>query len=134
MHARTLQAKFLAVLRIELEDLEQDLDGLIGAYQEKLQQHAETEHVCFENAAVLKNEEFGVRHFLRVLDRTRPEDYAGLDALIGDLRARFAAEIRHAGLASGALAYAERRIAKVRRYVTDCAEWAAEHGARVYAA
>jgi hypothetical protein len=109
--------KFLRILRIELEDLDEHLHDLIGAYQAKYDSREETEHVCLENMATLRNEECGVHHFLHLLDRFDPDAVADLDTLKTALRTQFRDAVRAAGLAQCACVYADRKIEKVAAYV-----------------
>jgi hypothetical protein len=116
-HAASTNKKFVRILRIELEDLDEHLHGLIDAYQAKYDTRQETEHVCLENMATLRNEECGVHHFLNLLDRVDPAGFDDLDALTTALRAQFRDAVRAAGLAPCACVYAGRKIEKVAAYV-----------------
>jgi hypothetical protein len=112
-------SKFVKILRVEFEDLEGDIELLVEKNYRRLQEHAETERVCRENVATLRNEEFGLRHFVEILDQVEVDDFDNLDHLVATLRQRFHEVIERCGLARATLAFADRKIAKVRRYVTE---------------
>lgn len=118
-----LNRKFLKVLRVELEDLHEDIELLIADTMQRFRAHSITEHVCFENIAVLRSEEYGIRHFVEIVDATDPEAFETLDVLSAHLKQAFEQEIERAGLARAATILAERKIDKVAQYVGSCLEW-----------
>ncbi len=113
--------KFLRVLRLEMEDLEDHICQMIADYREREARREITEHVCLGNVAVLGNESRAVGHFRRILDGIRADDYGSLDALIDDVRGRFDREVSASGLSRAACVFAQRKIHRVRAYVTH--EW-----------
>jgi len=121
-----LLTKFVKVLRIELEDLEADIELLVEENYRRLQSHAETERVCRENVATLRNEEFGIRHFIEILEELDVDDYDNLEHLIASVRSKFHDVIERCGLARATIRFADRKIAKVRSYVTEYRD--AEYG------
>lgn len=110
--------KFLRILRLEMEDLEDHIVQMVADYRAREERHEVTEHVCFGNVAVLSNEDCAVRHFRRILESIRPEDYGSLDEMIDDVRGRFDREVCLAGLSRAACLFAQRKIQRVRAYVT----------------
>ena len=118
--------KFLKVLRIELEDLHDDIELLVEDTMQRFKDHNITEHVCYENIAVLRSEEFGIKHFIEIIDATDPAAFDSIDAVAGHLKQAFEAEIRRSGLARAAYILAERKIERVSRYVESYREWAQE--------
>lgn len=111
------QRKFKAILRIEIEDLIAHVNALVERHRAREARGEETEHVCFENIAVLLNEECGFGDFLRLLDRTDPMAFPDLDALAADLAERFRARVRACGLAEAGYLFVERKIHRVKDYV-----------------
>lgn len=109
--------KYLKILRVELEDLYEHIDELIAVNRERRAKKQETEHVCFENVAVLENEKCGLTEFLTVLDRIDPGAYADLDHLIDDLSRRFREKVTSCAIAQAAYLFALRKMRKVRAYV-----------------
>ena len=78
----------------------------------------EPDHVCFENIAVLENEEFGIHDFISILDGIDVADFESTDTLVEHLRERFRQKVGAAGLAPAVFAAAERRIDRVNAYLT----------------
>lgn len=119
---RMVMLKFVKVLRVEMEDLEADIEMLVAENRRKFKNHAETKRVCLENVATLQNEEYGVRHFIEILDALDVDNFDTLDHLISTVRQRFHDVITSRGLARATIAFSDRKIAKVERYVTDYSE------------
>ncbi len=109
--------RFLQILKVELEHLEAHTRILIDLYHERETRREVTEHVCSENVAVLRNEECGFCHFVRVLDKLDVTTFASLPALIDAIRTAFEREIQTAGLAHAAFLFADRKLRKVQHYV-----------------
>jgi len=109
--------KFLKILRIELEDLIEHVKALETLYEEFQEKHKETEHVCLENIALLKNEERSVNQFIRILDDVDPASYIGITEMAEDIRNKFLAKIASTGLAEAAFIFAEHKLERVLQYV-----------------
>ena len=56
--------KFSKFLMIELESLEEELEILVRALDQRLKDHEITDYVRNENYAILRNEILGLRNFL----------------------------------------------------------------------
>jgi hypothetical protein len=112
-----IMAKFIKILKAELEDLEGHLDLLEADYQSMLAERRTTEHVARENAAVFENEKRCLSHFVEIVAKTDVKAFAGLDALADHLKRRFVEEVETCGYARAAYVFAERKIDKVVRYV-----------------
>jgi hypothetical protein len=109
--------KCLAVLRIEIGDLAED----IGALQERTRLRAAqgeiTEYVLRENEAVLERERRGVSVVAASLEGVRAEDHADLDALVDALRERFKRCLTEGDYDPVVGRLLERKLAKVAGYV-----------------
>jgi hypothetical protein len=117
MRTDAMKKKFVRILRIELEDMDEHLREMIDDFQAKYQSGQETEHVCMENLATLRNEACGVRHILRLLDTIDLNEFGDLDALIAGLRVRFHETVQRASLAMCACVRAGEKIDKVAAYM-----------------
>lgn len=113
----TKNTKFLRILRVELEDLEMHADEMVAAYRERLQRHETTEHVYFENVAVLHNETRCLQRYIRILDETNPDEYDDPQQVADALKKRFTHVIDACGMARAAFVFAEHKIDKVLAYV-----------------
>lgn len=110
---------FLAILRIELDDLSTDIERLIQECSLGAQKGAITQNVFMQNLAIFKNELLGVHSFQHILDKIDPENYDDLDSLIEDIRKQFQALLRSHGLVHALQVYVNRKLDKVARYVTQ---------------
>jgi hypothetical protein len=112
-----LKERFIKILKIELDDLKEDVEQLISQCQAEVEHPKHSVHVYLENLAVLKNELLGVGHFAKLLDGLDPEAHADLDAMISHIQKAFATEIERCGLARAAVVLVSRKIDKVRKFV-----------------
>ena len=100
---RLIMLKFVKILRVEMEDLEADIELLADEQQRRSQTHAETSRVCRENVATLRNEEFGVRHFITILDGIDVDNFDNLDHLVASIRRLFRDVIEKRELAQASI-------------------------------
>jgi len=114
---RALKNNYIAILRIELNDLLTDLEKLIEECSKGHQTGMISENVLMQNLAVFKNEILGVHRFQRILDNIHAQEYERLDDMIEDIRLKFHALIHDHGLADAIQIYIDRKLLKVERYV-----------------
>ena len=114
---RNEKGKFLAIMRIELQDLHEDIEDLIQQTTRERESGALTNYVFLENLALFRNELLGVNTFGRLLDKVAPAEFGTLDELVEHLKASFRSRIKAAGLAEAIDLYLERKVDKARRYV-----------------
>ena len=111
--------KYLAILRVELEDLQEDIEELIAQITQEREEGGLTNYVFMENLALFRNELLGVDAFGRILDQLDPGAFATLDELVEHLKNTFRAKVKDAGLAKAIEVYVERKLEKVRQYVSQ---------------
>ncbi len=109
---------YLRILRIELEDLESDVMDLIVQHEKAESTKALTDHVALANLALFKNEILGIKAFDEIMRQTDPEQFPTLNDMIEHLRARFRQRIQAAGIAEAIVLFVDRKLMKVRHYVT----------------
>lgn len=109
--------KFLRILMVELDDLEDDLGALIERCREREHCHEITERVCMTNEALFKNELRALKHFHGIVAEARVDDHADPVALAAWLRRRFDDGLRRAGLSPAACFFTDRKIQRVAAYV-----------------
>jgi hypothetical protein len=114
---KDVKGHFIKILRIELDDLKEDIEQLISECREKMEHPKLNEYVYLENLAVLKNELLGLGHFSRILDSMDVAGFADLDATIEAVKQAFSDEIERCGLAPAAVLLVDRKIEKVRQFV-----------------
>jgi hypothetical protein len=108
-----LVLRYLDVLRAELKHIERTVDEMIHGHEQSGLAGAPAA------GSLLGNEESGIRNCIEVLDSIKPDDYADLDVLVQDLNHRFSDVIRKTGLAEIAVVFAQQKLLKVKRYVTE---------------
>jgi hypothetical protein len=108
---------YIAFLRIELEDLQEDLELLIARCESNFKEERITERVFRENVALFRNELMGLNDFARIVDQTDPSEFENLDELIRHLREVFVDLIRTRDLAQALKVCVDRKLAKVARYM-----------------
>ena len=117
MHNKTVA--FLEILKVELQDLDEDIKILIEEYKEKHSRDEISNYVFLENLAVLKNELFGVEGFYKHVENINPSDYKTLADLINNLMEVLKVRIHEKGLAHSLINMVERKINKILKYVIN---------------
>ena len=116
---RQYMKHYLSILRIELEDLKEDLEMLIDECRQNREDERITDHVFLANLTLFKNELLGVDEFYKILDETDYKQFKDLDAMIEHLRKRFREKIKTYSLAEAVNVCIERKLKKVAKYVTQ---------------
>ena len=115
---RNPQKYFPRILLVEMTDLEEDLELLIREAKKDFESGRITERVYRENRTLYKNEIMGVRDFCNLLVETNYADFNTLDDMITYYIDTFKAMARKKGLANAVILCVERKIRKVKEYVT----------------
>lgn len=105
---------FLAILKVEIEDLQADLELLIAECQRKKDEGKITDYVYMENMALFRHELQATNTFSRIVEKTDYSQFQNLEELINFLRDSF----REGGYVRAINICIERKINKVARYVT----------------
>ena len=114
---RAAKQNYIAILRIELEDPNQDIERLAEECSKGHDAGYLSENVFMQNLATFKNELLGVHSFQHILDEIDPNDYETVDEMIEDIRKRFQHLIRSHGLVDALKIYVNRKLDKVARYI-----------------
>ncbi len=105
---------FVAILQIEIEDLQADLELLISENQRKKDAGKITDYVYLENDALYRHELQATRTFQQILTNLDYQKFDKLTDLIDHLRDAF----REGGYVRAINICIERKINKVARYVS----------------
>lgn len=116
---RKMKRRYIEILRIELEDLKEDLELLIEESKRDRRDGCLTDHVFFANLALFKNELLGVDTFFKIVNEIDPEEFEDVNALVGHLRTVFREKVKFYDLAEAINVCVERKLMKVARYVTQ---------------
>ncbi|MBN1998065.1 hypothetical protein JW935_10965 [candidate division KSB1 bacterium] len=114
-----INQNYLAILSIEVQDLQMDIQELIKHCEDENANGHLTSHVFMENLALFNNELLGVQTFQKIITQTNPEAFVNLDDMIRYLQYNFQEKIETCGLAKAISYYVDRKLVKVRRYVTE---------------
>ncbi|RKY48606.1 MAG: hypothetical protein DRP88_01765 [Candidatus Neomarinimicrobiota bacterium] len=116
---RKVKECYLKILKIELEDLKDDIEQLIEETRKEKDAGKLTNYVFFQNIALFKNELLGLNVFEGIIESTNPEDFDNLDEMIVHLKERFFKKIKTLGLAEAIRVYVGRKMTKAKRYVVE---------------
>jgi len=111
--------KYIGLLTFELKDLRDDIEALIVDSQDRMEHSEISKYVCFENIAIFKNEVIGIEHVAALLGEIDPDNYAGLDEMIEDIKQRFWKKLQEYGFPEAPRKLIQRKLEKVARYVRD---------------
>ena len=109
---------FPRILRIEMEDLKEDLEDMIQKTREDFESGRISERVHKENTQLFKNEIIGVIEFSNIIVETQPDDFESLEALIDHLKSRFRSSAVSHALANAVIICVERKMDKALNYVS----------------
>lgn len=111
--------KFLKILRLELEHLQDRMDVLEDDYRGLRRQGEASAHLVKENLALFESEKRSFQHFITILDGLGPEEFTDVTDAACRVKQCFVAEIEASGLARAAYVSAERKIDRAARYVRE---------------
>jgi hypothetical protein len=112
-----IQRKYLNILRIEIEDLIEDIGLIVDEYRRRKEKGEITNYVFLENLAVLHNELLGVGDMKKMLDSIDPEVYDGLDEMVFDIETKIQNRIKNSNLAQALFPLVKRKLEKVSKYL-----------------
>lgn len=108
---------YLIILKLELEDLLEDIKLLIQQCEVEKKADCITDYVFLENLVFFKNEILGVDAFSKIIDNIDVTTYEELDSLIGDLKVKFEKEMNENGVSKAIHLSILRKMDKVKSYV-----------------
>jgi hypothetical protein len=116
---QTRLRKFLEVLRLELEDLEGDLNALVEIYRKRLESHEITNYVYLENKSLLINELHCLANVVESLNEVDATRYGSTQAMIDDVKRMINERAHSCEFPEVLTSLVNRKIAKVRRFVSE---------------
>ncbi len=114
--------KYIDILRIELEDLEEDLLVMAQIYQEREKKDEITEFVFLENVSLLQSEISGIDNILNELNEIDPGEFPTIDAFVESVDAAFRSKTEAAGFPDAVYALVKRKLSKVSKYIQQSSE------------
>lgn len=111
--------KYLSILKIELEDLADDLEDLLNVYKTDAISKRITEYVSRENASLARHEIAALKLLLREIGAFSAEFYENEDEMEEAVTEFFRTSIRKKGYPYAIFYLIENKIRKVRRYMKE---------------
>jgi hypothetical protein len=112
---RDVKKYFLRLLKVEMEDLYEDIQTLVDECKHKCTGDRPTEHVPLANLTTFQKELIGVGKFNQLIDAMHTGAYHDLDSLVSDLRVKFEERIHKSDLPPALNELIARKIDKVLR-------------------
>jgi hypothetical protein len=117
MPQRAALNKFISIFRIELEDLEQDINDLLEILEQRKDSQEITNYVYLGNKGVLLNEISCIRELLDTLSSIDAYEYPSVEIMITEVRNMLFDRIRNCGAPEVVHQLVERKFEKVCTYV-----------------
>lgn len=111
------QRNFLEILKIELDDLQEDIETLKEICEQKLREGLITNYVHKENMALYENELHAIQTFRQLIKNTNPDQFESLEKMIQSLDEQFMTAMKSCGYARAGHICIKRKILKVANYV-----------------
>lgn len=108
---------FIEILKLELDDLQEDIHTLKKICAHKLKDGLITNYVHMENTALYDNELHAIISFRNILTETNTENFDSLDQLMLHLDKNFKSAMKSCGYAEAGHICIERKMLKVAKYV-----------------
>jgi hypothetical protein len=109
----------MKIMKVELEDLEEDLLLLISLYKEREEKHEITHYASVENFTVLANELTGLKDIFNSFDHFPLSEYQEIKPLADDLEILLKKRIKEAQLPEAVYDIVRRKLNKVINYVEE---------------
>ena len=117
MPMRALLNKFISIFRIELQDLEEDINDLIEILEKRKDSQEITNYVYLENKGVLLNEIACVQELIDSISTIDAYQYDSVEAMIADVRKILDQRIRDCDFPKVVNDLVQRKFDKVSKYV-----------------
>jgi len=118
MPQRAALNKFISIFRIELEDLEEDINDLLEILEKRKDSQEITNYVYMGNKGILLSEISCVRELLDTLSTIDAYQYESVEAMIAEVKKMLTARIRDCAAPEVVHQLVERKFDKVCTYVT----------------
>ena len=116
---KTKVHKFLSILRIELEDFEEDLQLLLEGYKLSEEKRLITEYVSKENSSLVRHQISAIKLLLKDIEDFPATDYPNLEEFESAVTDYLTREILKKGFPKGLTYIIQRKVHKVRSYVEE---------------
>ncbi|HUX21989.1 MAG TPA: hypothetical protein VMW69_12180 [Spirochaetia bacterium] len=114
---KDLCRKFLRLLRVELEDLKEDLDLFMEVMSARHDSGEITDYVYNENLAVLRNEVMGLHDCMRGCADSESFGQGTVQEIADAFKERLHARLKEHGYVSALYSLVDRRIDRIAGYL-----------------
>ncbi len=118
MPQRAALNKFINIFRIELEDLEEDINDLLEILEKRKDSQEITNYVYMGNKGILLSEISCVRELLDTLSTIDAYQYESVEVMIAEVKKMLFERIRDCAAPEVVHHLVERKFEKVCTYVT----------------
>lgn len=109
--------KFFGILRLEMEDVEEDLESMIHVYQRRNSEGQVSEYVLKNNSALFVHEINSIADFIRQLDQDCCADYKTVDEVIDHINKELPSKVKEFDYPQVVVNVVRRKMEKVRAYL-----------------
>jgi hypothetical protein len=114
---KDLLRRFLGILKVELEDLEFDIEDLLELCQSRKDHREITDYVYQENKTLLLNEIAALKSLIHSLDGLDAGRFATQQEMIQEVDRRIQARTRESAFPEAVYSLVKRRLDKVAQYL-----------------
>ncbi len=104
-------------MRVELQDLKDDIEELLDNNKQKFQERKISQRVYMENEALYKNELIGIEEFSELLLSKKLSEFKDLSEFIQILKEEFHILLKREEIALAVKVCIDRKLLKVSEYV-----------------
>ena len=113
----TLNQRYIRLLEFELDDLEDDVQGMLNCASKRHGTHEISEYVFKENHAVLERQRSSIEEFRELLEALSVDEYDSIDSLIKDILVKAKKRIQRHDGCQCTLDQLERKLRKAEVYL-----------------
>jgi hypothetical protein len=117
MPMRAMLNKLISIFRIELQDLEEDINDLLAILERRRDSQEITTYVYLENKGVLLNEIACVKELVGKIGAVDANRYGSVDDLIAAIRELLKERIKECAFPEAVHSLVQRKFEKVCSYV-----------------
>ena len=116
---KDLLHKFVSVLRIELEDLEEDIQDLIDICQKRKDSKEITNYVYLENKSLLVSEISGIKELLNSISALDTGNFHSIKEMFQEIDRLIQVRTRECSFPEAVYSLVKRRLDKVVTYIVS---------------
>jgi len=116
---KDLLHKLIGILKVELEDLQSDINDLLEAGQRRMDKREITPYVYLENKGLLLREIEGVQSLVQGLGELDTRRFSGPQEMFLEIERQIRAKTREGDYPEAVYSLVKRRLDKIVRYLCD---------------